>query len=62
VEPLGGDRTAWGGSRTPAFATGVIKPPEGVIRPLVVVIGVPALRHVPMGESNGSISDKTHNY
>jgi hypothetical protein len=63
-----GDQTTWwshgstGGVVGPsASATGAVRPPEDAIRLLTVVIRVPALRRVPMGESIRSILDKIHN-
>jgi hypothetical protein len=44
-------RIAWGHGRTASLCSGAVRPPT-------VVAEVPALSHVPMGESTGSISDK----
>jgi hypothetical protein len=41
-----------------ASATRAVRLPQGPIRSPVVVVGVLALSHVPMGESIRSISDK----
>jgi hypothetical protein len=43
---------------SPASATQVVELLGGAVRLLAVVTGVPALRHVLMGGSTGSISDK----
>jgi hypothetical protein len=60
-----GQTTRWsreanggGGVRPPAFALGMVRLPEGTVRSLAMVVGVPALRRVLMGESTGSILDK----
>jgi hypothetical protein len=60
IRPSGGAKEPLVGRavRPPASVTAMIRLPEGTVRPPFMVIGVPTLRCVPMGESTRSILDK----